>query len=151
MSHEVKGNQKILGACTVCDEMVFEVLEKYPEGHPLHGQIRKLSHALKDRDARRVSLLLLGSPENEGLPGFHGAQHEITLCAKCQITQHNIAPLWAKCMKSYADHATPEHRERLGNPPLTKEQQAYSDKVTLWMVANIPIGVLHERKWSEVT
>lgn len=143
---------KKIGACTICDDMVFNVLERFQEGHPLSGQIRKISSALKDRDAKRVSLLQLGSPENEGLKDkFRGSQVEITLCGKCRVTPENIVSVWKKCMESYAYTSTPWYNDALGKPPMTPEQELLVAKMALWMIRNIPVGVLHEQKWTEVS
>ncbi len=148
-------SRKEVGCCSLCDEPVFEVLERFPEGHPLGGRIRRISQVLTDPDAKRVSLLQLSSLEcgvdSKRLERWaKAAQHEITLCSKCSIDHTNIVGLWKKCMEAYAECVTVEHQLALGKPPNTQEQQDYSEQVACWMVNTPPIGVMHEQKWSEV-
>lgn len=81
---------KISGACTLCDEMCFEVLARWSENERYPGEPKRLGPPTPD--ATRISFVL-----------YDGSKCDLTFCGKCAETLNpdSYVEIWRKVMRSW--------------------------------------------------
>ena len=132
---------KKMGCCSICDALLFEVEERWPDG-PLEGEVRVFGKPLGG--AKRSTLVLQS-----------GSITDISLCASCEITPENISFVWRRALQAMALEISVEWRrkqaeargEDLRFPP---EHQEACRKVLDGLIKNPPMGVLYTRSWEEI-
>ena len=122
-------DRKLLGCCTVCDEPIFEVAARWTEG-PMKGEIKQVVGPLPG--ARRLSIVRAS-----------GNQSNWSLCGDCTVTPENISALNRKEIRAMV-----KEREMAKD---TMEQSERRDAMLRLFQFDIPIGVLGEKPWAEVT
>ena len=81
---------KIVGACSSCNRMVFDVTARFGQGEPNEGQPKQLG--APQPDAKRVTFLLAS-----------GEIMDLTFCGDCLETLNNddYPPLWGRVLVSW--------------------------------------------------
>ena len=81
---------KISGACTLCDELCFEVLATWGEDERYPGEPKRVG--LPFDDAMRVTFLL-----------YDGSKMDLTFCGPCSGTVEPgiYTDIWRKVMRSW--------------------------------------------------
>ncbi len=126
---------KMVGACTVCDASVFEILTVFPDGHSLAGENRSIGRP--NDNAVRVSLVLTD-----------GSTIDLTACEGCVEELENTLPaVWLKCLNTFK-HEDRTRVER-GVQSFTGDQrQTHVDMLTR-LALEIPLGIMNIRKWTD--
>lgn len=127
-------NIKRNGCCTLCDEPVFEVIDRFPSSHLRAGHPRSLGAALEG--ATRVSLLLTD-----------GSSTTLSFCARCAPEiGSRLVEIWRKCLATMAYHHNniAEIKER----PATNEEIAASEADVVWLASLVPLGVIETLPWA---
>ena len=133
----VKDTLKEPGFCTCCDELVFDVLSKFPRDHVRYGEIAKLGKP--DMDANRVTFLTVS-----------GAQQSITLCGKCNVDDESIVDIFKKICRTNVRDSDPHYRRKMNARKLDADGE---DRMKQSMIAYLddpPIGVVSVMTWREV-
>jgi len=123
------GDRKLIGCCTVCDTPVFEVAARWTEG-PMNGEIKQLGQPLEG--ARRMTVVRAS-----------GRQSNWTLCKDCEVTPEMMPELNRK-----------EIAAMVLERDMVMETMAQADRREAMLRLfqfDIPIGVLGEMLWTEVT
>ena len=122
------------GCCTLCDEPVFEIVDRFPASDPRAGQPRAIGKALEG--ARRVALVLTD-----------GSTTTLSFCDACTpgITDR-MGEIWRKCLDTMAFNH--ENLAAIKGRPLTPEEVSSSEAVLLGLAAMVPLGVVTDLPWS---
>ena len=122
---------KRAGCCTWCDEEVYEIITRFPEG-PLSGYPRKIGKPLDS--ARRISYALVD-----------GSRADLTCCAGCEfeMTQPvNMPIIWQKVIRSFMFEEQPDVRAALPAAPRTPAQTEIVLREIERQITNYPIAVI---------
>jgi len=109
----MSGEYKISGACTVCDEMCFEVMARWGEDERYPGEPKRLGPP--NADAVRVTFLL-----------YDGSRADFTFCGACAKTldADQYVAIWRKALRSFlremSETARPWFATQFGNGILTE-------------------------------
>lgn len=122
-------DRKRIGCCTICDEPIFEVIARHTEG-PYMGEIKQMGRPLPG--ARRLTMVRIS-----------GRTNYMSLCGKCRVTSDNLPELAKK------EVAAMVYERNLAHD--TMEQAENREKMLKLFAWDIPLGVLGETPWSEVT
>jgi hypothetical protein len=122
-------DRKYIGCCTLCDEPIFEVVSRHTEGS-YKGEIKQVGAPLPG--ARRLTLVRMS-----------GRTSFCSLCEKCEVTSENITVLAKK------ELAAMVYERRIAVD--TMEQADNREKMLRLFAFDVPLGVLGEIPWSEVT
>jgi hypothetical protein len=116
---------------------VFEVHARWPDDHPLAGEVKTIGRPLPS--ARRATLLLMS-----------GTICNITVCDSCPPTPENLSLLWTICMQANAQELEDERRDAIGSSPVEGFiRESYINTVQQ-MVVDLPIAVLTVQRWEKV-
>jgi len=90
LGKEAVSNFKISGACTICDEMVFEVMARYEEHERRPGEPKRLGSP--NDGATRITFGL-----------FDGTRADLTFCGTCTeiLNSEQCTEIWRKVMRSW--------------------------------------------------
>jgi hypothetical protein len=115
---------KIAGCCSLCDEPVYEVKQRWDAGEKRAGEPKVLGPA--NPDATRIEFLL-----------FNGRRTSMTFCGQCaeSLTFEQYTPLWQKNLNGYM-------REQNGSPEKFKDEFANG---LLCELARFNVKELNER------
>lgn len=82
---------KISGACTLCDELCFEVMARWSENERYPGEPKRLGPSTNG--ATRVTFLL-----------YDGSRADFTFCGACaeKLDLGQYVEIWRKAMRSFA-------------------------------------------------
>lgn len=130
-------SKKQTGCCTLCLKEVFEVRRRWPNDHPLAGEVCQVGDPLPG--ARRAMLVLMS-----------GKQCSVTLCAECEPTPDRLPELWTICMQANAQEVDDERRVAVGALAHTDRQRIAATNAVQQMVVDLPIAVLSITPWEEV-
>jgi hypothetical protein len=133
----MRQTRKKFGCCTLCGREVFEILARWPKGHPLAGQVCQLGHPLPS--ARRATLVLMS-----------GTIADVTLCDRCPPDPENLPALWKTCASANAQELDDEYREAIGVEPHNPQQHEAGVDNVRQMVADLPIAVLSVSPWGQL-
>ncbi len=122
-------DRKHTGCCTLCDEPIFEVSARHTGG-PNKGEIKQMGGPLPG--ARRVTLVRMS-----------GRTSYCSLCKECEVTPENIVVL------THKEVAAMVHERNFARD--TMEQAENREKMLRLFAFDVPLGVLGETPWSEVT
>jgi predicted secreted Zn-dependent protease len=122
-------DRKRVGCCTLCDEPIFEVAARHTEG-PSKGEIKQMGGPLPG--ARRVTLVRMS-----------GRTSYCSLCKECEVTSANIVVVTQK------EVAAMVHERNFARD--TMEQAENRERMLRLFAFDVPLGVLGETPWSEVT
>ena len=132
----MRPSRKQVGCCTLCMKEVFEVRERWPNDHPLAGEVCKIGAPLPS--ARCCRLVLLS-----------GAQCTVTLCDRCKPTPDMLPELWTICGQANAQELDDDRRTSIGSSALESTlRERYTESVRK-MVVDLPIAVLSIHRWEE--
>lgn len=126
---------KRLGACTLCDREVFEVIARHKEGE-VAGWPARLGSPFPE--ARRATLLFAS-----------GTTGEVTLCGECQITPETLPQVHHQIRRLWAFEGTNGKREQLKGRTQSVAEQWRMGAWQLGAYDDIPLGQLCEERWSE--
>lgn len=128
------------GLCSCCDTEVFNILRRFPEGHPMEGEVRSTGAPL----------------ENAYVIGFvtlQGSVMEATFCQECaeQFTPEDIPGLWARICLTNDREMTDAYRKAINYEtqdvkPLDPVEVARTKQFYL---DSTPIGVLYVASWRK--
>ncbi len=81
---------KISGACTLCDEMCFEVLARWSENERYPGEPKRLGPPVDG--ATLITFVL-----------FDGTKADLTFCGNCaaSLTPESYVEIWRKVIRSW--------------------------------------------------
>lgn len=133
----MRPSRKQPGCCTLCGREVFGVRARYPNDHPLAGEVRQVGAPLPT--ARRVTLLLMS-----------GRTTTVTLCSSCKPTPQRLSELWTVCTQANAQELEDERRAAIGAGAFTEEQRHACTAVVQGQVVDLPIAVLALHSWEEI-
>jgi hypothetical protein len=120
---------KKLACCTICDEPIFEITQRWVEG-PYKGEVKQVGQPLPG--ARRVTIVRIS-----------GNQSYWSLCSECEIEPAMMAQLNKKEVRAMVkERSIAQH---------TAEQSEQNEKMLKLFEFDIPLGVLGETPWSEVS
>ena len=122
-------DRKHIGCCTLCDEPIFEIASRQTEG-PYKGEAKQLGMPLPG--ARRLTLVRMS-----------GRTSYCSLCETCEVTPENL-PVLAK-----KEVAAMVYERNIAKD--TMEQAENREKMLRLFAFDVPLGVLGEMPWSEVT
>lgn len=121
------------GLCSCCDTPVFDIVKKWPEGHPLEGEVR-VTGPVHD-DAIVIGMVTL-----------QGSIMEATFCSECadQFSHQDVPSLWDRICHTCERELSDLYRLAIGSNPLSPEsvleaKQFYS--------LSVPIGILYKAPW----
>ena len=127
-------NVKRNGCCTLCDEPVFEIKDRFPEGDVRAGQPRAIGKALEG--ARRIGLVLTD-----------GSTVTLSFCSACAPGIHDrLGEIWRKCLDTMAFNH--ENLAAIKGRPLTRQEAATSEEGLLALTTIVPLGVVENLPWS---
>ena len=126
---------KILGCCSQCDELVFEVHERFGADHLLAGRARRVGRPLET--AIRVWLVLT-----------NGSPIAVTFCEAC-VQAPRLVEVWKRTLAAFAEEMTPEYRQAIGNRGYTDEQYRIVMRTYLRLAGMVPLGVLCQYPWLQ--
>lgn len=122
------------GCCTLCDEPVFEITDRFPASDPRAGQPRAIGKALEG--ARRIALVLTD-----------GSTVTLSFCSDCAPgIQDKLGEIWRKCLDTMAFNH--ENLAAIKGRPLTPEEVSSSEAVLLGLASMVPLGVVTDLPWS---
>ncbi len=126
------------GCCTICDEPVFEIVSRLPEGHVLQGKIDRIGRPL-DKAMIVTYVLINGSVTTQ------------TVCEDCVLpAMAELSAIWTKCQRSnrwYLRHEQELYGQHA--PRRNAEQQAQVRKDLAANCDLFILGVAKIEKWSE--
>jgi hypothetical protein len=122
-------DRKHIGCCTICDEPIFEVASRHTEG-PSKGDIKQMGAPLPG--ARRLTLVRMS-----------GRTSYCSLCKECEVTPENITVVAKK------EVAAMVHERNFARD--TMEQAEARERMLRLFAFDVPLGVLGETPWPEVT
>jgi hypothetical protein len=122
---------KRLGHCTICDTVVFEIVEQRPDGNPT-----KLGAPLPI--ARRVTLVLMD-----------GSSADVTFCSACEITPEAMPEIARQIEEIRIAQGQNAYRKLQNGRELTLPQQWRMGAWQLQQRDNVPLGVLYEERWID--
>ena len=127
-------NVKRNGCCTLCDEPVFEITDRFPMDDPRAGQPRGIGKALEG--ARRIGLVLTD-----------GSTTMLSFCSGCAPgIQDRLGEIWRKCLDTMAFNH--ENLAAIKGRPLTPQERATSEAGLLSLASIVPLGVVTDLPWS---
>jgi hypothetical protein len=132
----MRPSRKQVGCCTLCGKEVFGVRARWPNDHPLAGEVRKIGKPLSS--ARCVRLLLMS-----------GAQCTVTLCDRCHPTPERLPELWTVCCQANAQELEDERRTSKGSSPVEGVIREKCIDSVQQMVVDLPIAVLSIHPWEK--
>jgi len=132
----MRPSRKQVGCCTLCRKEVFEVRARWPKGHPLAGEVRKIGSP--HPTARCCRLVLMS-----------GTQCTVTLCNTCKPTPERLSELWTICMQAGAQELEDARQIAIEGRPIPEEQRAPYVSAVQQMVVDLPIAVLSIHRWEE--
>jgi len=125
------------GLCSVCDGQVYPVKERWPSGTALCGE--PMEFGQPNPTAKRVTVVMLS-----------GNSMHYTLCGSCDLTPENMPDVWNKTLLRWRIEGSDEWLASRGRKTRNAAQLESYRKATWLFLQEIPIGVLSERKLSEV-
>ncbi len=129
---------KINGCCTICDKPVYEVVNRFPEGHILQGKVDRIGQPL---DKAMIVTYVLSN----------GSATTLTVCEGCiEDARAELSAVWLKCQRSnrwYLRHEAELYGQHA--PRRNAEQQAQVRKDLAASCDLFILGVAKIEKWSE--
>lgn len=119
---------KLVGCCTTCGCECFDISERFPDGHVLAGEPRRVGRMLDC--GTQIEFML-----------SDGSLHPLTFCLDCSATilPDDYPAIWDTVVSAWERSITNDHREAIGAKPWTDEQrEKYRRRFyPLWIVGRL--------------
>ena len=121
-------SRKKAGCCTLCNQEMYEVSRRWPQGHPYAGEGRQLG---------RPKMPVI----RQHFVQTNGKIAVISFCESCaRDADEGIVHVWARALAAFKYER--RHRVAIGMAPLDRKQAEAQDAMLRELVAHPIIGVI---------
>lgn len=121
-------NRKKIGCCTLCDQEIYEVSRRWPQGHPYAGEIRQVG---------RPKMPVI----RQTFVQTNGKIAVISFCRACAAqANEKVVEIWGKALAAFAYER--RHRVAIGMQPLDQKQTEAQDSMLRELVAHPIVGII---------
>ena len=120
--------RKKTGCCTLCNQEIYEVSRRWPQGHPYAGEIRQLG---------RPKMAVI----RQYFVQTNGKIAVISFCEDCaKDADDGVVEIWAKALAAFGYER--RHRVAIGMQPLDHKQAEAQDAMLRELIAHPIVGVI---------